>query len=68
MHETSENFSFGSDFQGVAAHGRLDSRGLDRHPDRRPAAAFVGMEIDRRQPPVRSEPSGRGAENCGVVA
>src|SRR5438309_734001 len=61
MHETFENFSFGSDFQSVAAHGRLDSGGLDRYPDRRSAAAFVGMEIDRRQPPVWPElPSGGG--------
>ena len=60
MHETSENFSFGSDFQGVAAHGRLDSRRLDRHPMARLLLLFVGMEIDHRQPPVRSEPSGRG--------
>src|SRR5947208_697509 len=61
MHETFENFSFGSDFQTVAAHGRLDSGGLDRYPDRRSSASFLGMEIDRRQPPVLDEsPSGGG--------
>src|SRR5256886_15030931 len=61
MHETFENFSFVIDIITLVAEGRSDSGGLDWIPDRRSAAAFVGMEIDRRQPPVWPEsPSGGG--------
>jgi transposase len=58
MHEASESFSFCSDCQSVAAHGRFDSWRLDRNSNRRAAAAFVGMEIDGCQSLVWSEPSG----------
>ena len=53
------------------SHSAVTSKALLRMADSIPGAwigiriaglpaAFVGMEIDHRQPPVRSEPSGRG--------